>query len=178
VLGIVGSPRRGGNTETLVDEVLRGAQEAGATVEKVVLSDLTIAACDACDGCQGLGRCVHEDDMVELVEKMARCQAWVLGTPVYWWGPSAQLKTFVDRWYGVERSLFRDRAVILAVALGDSYRGTARHTVGMLTDSLNYLQARIAATVLAPGVLEVGDIQQRSDLLAAAHRVGRELLSG
>jgi multimeric flavodoxin WrbA len=178
VLGIVGSPRRGGNTESLVDEVLRGAQEAGAAIEKVILSELTIAACDACDGCQGLGRCVHEDDMVQLAEKMERCQAWVLGTPVYWWGPSAQLKTFVDRWYGLDRALFRDRAVVLAIALGDSYSGTARHTVGMLTDSLNYLQARIVATVLAPGVLDVGDIRRRPDLLATARRAGRELLPG
>jgi multimeric flavodoxin WrbA len=97
VLGIVGSPRRGGNTETLVDEVLRGAKEAGAAVEKVILSELEIAPCLACDACLDTGKCVYQDDMTTLLERMRRSEIWVLGTPIYWWGPSAQFKTFLDR---------------------------------------------------------------------------------
>jgi multimeric flavodoxin WrbA len=84
VLGIVGSPRRGGNTETLVDEVLRGAEEAGALVEKVILSKLDIGPCRACDACQDTGECVQRDDMPALLEQMEHSQVWVLGTPIYW----------------------------------------------------------------------------------------------
>ena len=140
VLGIIGSPRRGGNTETLVDEVLRGADaaRAGALTEKVILNELDIAPCRACNGCQETGACVQKDDMQILLDKMRHSQVWVLGTPIYWWGPTAQFKAFIDRWYGVRRETFRERRVVLAIPLGggSSY---ARHTVGMLTDIVSYL---------------------------------------
>lgn len=178
VLGIVGSPRRGGNTETLVDEVLRGAQEAGAAVEKVILSDLEIAPCEACDACLDTGECVHQDDMTALLEKMRQSEVWVLGTPVYWWGPSAQFKTFLDRWYQVRprEATFKGRRVILVVSMGDADAGTARHIVGMLTDALAYVEAEFFATVLAPGVNDLGEVRKHPDVLAAAYRAGREAL--
>ena len=68
VLGVVGSPRRGGNTETLVDEVLRGAEEAGATVEKMILSEMDVEPCMACNACVKNGGCVQEDDMRRLFD--------------------------------------------------------------------------------------------------------------
>ncbi|NIN64209.1 MAG: flavodoxin family protein, partial [Anaerolineae bacterium] len=83
MLGFVGSPRRGGNTDILVDEVLRGAEEAGALVEKVTLTKLDIAPCRACDTCRKTGQCAQRDDMPALLEKMYHSQAWVLGTPIY-----------------------------------------------------------------------------------------------
>jgi hypothetical protein len=169
VLGIVGSPRRGGNTEILVDEVLRGAEEAGAQVDKVILSKLDIAPCRACDTCGKTGVCVQRDDMLPLLEQMARSQVWVLGTPVYWWGPTAQLKVFIDRWYG-------GRHAILTVPLEDRDARTARHTVGMFEDILDYLKMELFATVLAPGVLHRGEVREHPDILAEARRVGREAI--
>ena len=97
VLGIVGSPRRKGNTEVLVDEVLAGAAEVGISTEKVILTDLQISPCKACDACRKSENCLQEDDMMELLDKMGQCDVWVLGTPLYWWGPSAQFKVFLDR---------------------------------------------------------------------------------
>lgn len=60
MLGIVGSPRRGGNTETLVDEVLRGAEESGVLTEKIILSEQRIAPCRACQACWTSGKCVQK----------------------------------------------------------------------------------------------------------------------
>ena len=98
VLGLVGSPRRGGNTHILVDEILRGAQDAGAEVEKSDLTQLEIAPCRACDVCRRTGKCVHEDDFPPLYERMKSSDIWVFGSPIYWWGPTAQFKAFLDRW--------------------------------------------------------------------------------
>ena len=176
MLGIVGSPRHGGNTETLVDEVLRGAEEASALVEKVILSKLGIAPCRACDACRRTGECAQKDDMAALLEKMERSQVWVLGTPVYWWGPTAQFKAFLDRWYGSNYAMFKGRRVILAIPLEDTDASTARHTVGMLTDVLAYLKAELLATILAPGVLDPGEVREHPDNLAAARRAGREAM--
>jgi multimeric flavodoxin WrbA len=175
VLGIVGSPRRGGNTDILVDEALAGAEEAGALVEKVVLSKLDIAPCRACNVCQKTGQCVQKDDMPALLEQMQRSQVWVLGTPVYWWGPTAQFKIFLDRWYGARQVTFAGRHVILAIPLGGS-AGYAQHTVGMLTDTLDYLRTELVATVLAPGAYDLGAVRRHADVLTKARRAGREAI--
>lgn len=172
VLGIVGSPRRGGNTDVLVDEALAGAKEAGALIDKVVLSKLDIAPCRACDACRKTGQCVQRDDMPALLEQMQRSPVWVLGTPVYWWGPTAQFKAFLDRWYGARQVTFAGRRVILAIPLGGS-ASYAQHTVGMLTDTLDYLQTELVATVLAPGAYDLGAVRRHADVLAQARRAGK-----
>ena len=175
VLGIVGSPRRGGNTDLLVDEVLRGAEEAGALTEKVNLSTLDIGPCRGCDACGKIGRCVQKDDLPLLLTQMEQSQVWVLGTPVYYWGPTAQFKAFVDRGYGAGRIVeFKDRRVILTVPLGSSDADDARHTVGMLKDALAWQKSNVIATVIVPGVFERGVVQMHPDKLAEARRAGRE----
>lgn len=177
ILGIIGSPRRGGNTEVLVDEVLAGAVEAGALTEKVILNELDIVPCQACNGCQEGGACVQQDDMQALLEQMQRNQVWVLGTPVYWWGPTAQFKAFLDRWYGVRRVTFQGRHVVLTVPLGGG-ASYARHTVGMLTDALDYLGTKLVATVLAPGASGRGTVRGQAGVMAAARQAGREAIEG
>lgn len=179
VLGIVGSPRHGGNTDILVDAVLEGAKGAGATVDKVILSDLDIAPCDACDACTDSGECVTLDSMEELFPVMFASQVWVLGTPVYWWGPSAQFKTFLDRWYSqVQRSedkaRFKGKKIILVCPMGDDDPKTARNVVGMMEDVCHYLKAELVATVLAPGAGSVGDVKKMPAVLEAARRAGKE----
>lgn len=183
VLGIVGSARRGGNTEILVEEALRGAEEAGAAVEKVLLARLKIAPCTGCDACQETGQCIYRDDMPALFERMRRSAVWVLGTPVYWWGPSAQFKAFLDRWYAkvflpADRALFEGRRVILVIPLGDTDPAVARHTVGMLRDALTYVKATLLATVIAPGANDRGEVYNYPEVIAAAHQAGREAIAG
>jgi multimeric flavodoxin WrbA len=173
VLGIIGSPRRGGNTELLVEEVLAGAGEAGASTDKVILNELDILPCQACNGCQESSECVQQDDMSALLEQMQRSQVWVLGTPVYWWGPTAQFKAFLDRWYGVSRAVFVGRRVVLVVPLGGGGR-YARHTVGMLTDVMDYLGIELVAAVLAPGTSGRGTVRDRAGVMATARQAGRD----
>ena len=179
VLGIVGSPRRGGNTEILVDQVLSGAAEAGALTQRVILSDLHISPCRACDACKKTGQCAQRDDMPGLFQQMLASQVWVLGTPIYWFGPSAQLKTFVDRWYGwcnAKDALvpdFRGKRIVLTMAMEDPDPNMANYTAGMLTDSVHYLKGEVFATVLAPGVVDRGAVLKHPDVLEAARRAGR-----
>jgi multimeric flavodoxin WrbA len=183
VLGIVGSPRRGGNTETLVDEVLRGAEEHGAETEKVILNELDIRPCQACNSCRNTGICIQKDDMAELLERMRASETWVLGTPVYWWGPSAQFKTFVDRWYSQmdeepKAALFEGRRVILAIPLGSPEAETARHTLGMLQNALAHTGPTIHAELLAPGFNERGAVREDENLMQRAYRAGQEVAEG
>jgi len=170
-LGIVGSPRRGGNTETLVDEALRGASEAGASTEKVILSELDIHPCTACNACSRTGSCVFDDGIASVLEKMKESGVWVLGTPVYWWGPTAQMKAFIDRWYGVDRALFRGKRVILVVPSGGgaSYSDA---TVEMLESIVPYLGMRHLGTLRAPGSSGTGSARGNKALMERARSMG------
>jgi len=173
VLGVVGSPRRGGNTETLVDEVLTGAMETGAHTDKATLSELNVQPCRACDACSRVGHCVVEDDMAALLERMKASRVWVLGTPVYWWGPTAWMKAFIDRWYGVDRAMFRGRGVVLVVPSGggSSY---ARQTVEMLESIVPYLGMKHIRTIQAPGMSGPGSVKRNEALMNRARTTGRE----
>jgi multimeric flavodoxin WrbA len=183
VLGIVGSPREGGNTDTLVTEVLRGAEAAGARSQKVFVGRYKIAPCTSCGACVKTGRCVSRDGMDELVPLMAANPVWVLGTPVYWWSASAQMKLFIDRWFAPwanpkTREVFHHRVAVVVTPLGDTNAAVARHTTGMFEDIFAFLGVPIAATVVAPGVggsgIEAGaDVLKRPEIMKAAHDAGR-----
>lgn len=97
ILGIVGSPRKGGNTEVLVEQVLAVAKDLGADVEQVFIADNSIAPCDGCESCLATGKCKIKDDMQEMYSKLIEADGIVFGTPVYFWGMTAQAKAFIDR---------------------------------------------------------------------------------
>lgn len=97
VLGISGSPHRYGNTETLLDSFLDGARSAGATVEKVVLKELTYSACRGCNACHKDGNCIVKDDAPPLFEKIMAADCLAVASPIYSMGITAQLKGFIDR---------------------------------------------------------------------------------
>ena len=97
VLGIAGSPRRHGNTETLLDRFLAGAESAGGVVEKIVAARLQIAGCIACDGCWRDGRCVVQDDFQGVYEQLVAADVIALAAPLFFWNLPAQVKALVDR---------------------------------------------------------------------------------
>jgi len=101
VLGIVCSPRKGGNTEILTREALAGAKENGADVELLRISDMNVAPCDGCETCHQSGECRIKDDMQKLYEKILTADGIILGSPVYFWSVSSQAKTFMDRTYAL-----------------------------------------------------------------------------
>lgn len=175
VLGIVGSPRRGANTETMIDQVLKGSEESGALTEKIVLSEMIVKPCRACNACQRTGKCIIEDDFTSIHEKMKGSSVWVIGTPVYWWGPTAQMKAFIDRWYGVDRAIFRGKEIILAVSSngGPSY---ARLTVDMLELIIPYLGMRQVATLQASGTTGPDYVKNNAGLMEKALRTGRDVV--
>ena len=179
ILGIVGSPRRGGNTDMLVEETLRGAKDAGAMIEKVFLPELQIGACRACQSCLSTGRCVQRDDMPALLEKMERSDIWVLGSPVYWSSPSAQFKLFLDRWFGQSKIVrFEGRRTIITMPMetnnSEEISQIERNLSGMFTTITDYLKMELFAMIFASSVWEAGKIRAFPEKLAAAYRAGQQ----
>jgi multimeric flavodoxin WrbA len=97
VLGIVCSPRKGGNTEILVKEALASAEEAGAKTELVSVVGKNIAPCDGCSSCRQTGVCHIRDDMQSIYQQLETADAIIFGSPVYFGSVSAQAKAIMDR---------------------------------------------------------------------------------
>lgn len=101
IVGILGSPREGGNTEVLIDVALEEAQRNGALVHKISLRNKTISPCQGCQKCAKTGKCAVTDDMQEIYEKMLESDGILWATPVYFWSMSSQTKTVMDRTFAL-----------------------------------------------------------------------------
>ena len=100
VVGIVCSPRQQGNTDFLVREALTAAKEAGAEeIEVVSVANKTILPCDGCNCCLETAECIIDDDMQDIYPKLLAADGIIMGTPVYFWGVTAQAKAIIDRTY-------------------------------------------------------------------------------
>ena len=98
ILGILGSPRIGGNSDVLLDQALAGARDGGAETEKIILSRKKIAGCLDCGKCNEAGICAVKDDMKEIQEKILAADTVIHSGPVYFWGMTSQMKAYLDRW--------------------------------------------------------------------------------
>jgi multimeric flavodoxin WrbA len=108
VLGIFGSPRRGGNTEILLEEALKGAEKEGAEVERLHLTDFAITPCKECHGCDKTGNCVILDDMQKIYPKLLEADVIILASPIFFYGLTAWASIFskIHPW---ERKVRRER---------------------------------------------------------------------
>ncbi len=104
ILGIVCSPRKGGNTEILVREALEAVKGAGSETVFIHVADLDISPCDACGTCLETGACVIDDGMQEVYREMEEADGIIFGTPVYFMNVSAQAKAVMDRTYAFLRA--------------------------------------------------------------------------
>lgn len=93
----MGSPRKGGNSDCLLDRALEGARSGGAVVEKIVLNDLKFRPCQNCGGCDQTGACILRDGMRLIYEKVGECDGIIISSPVFFANVSAQVKMMIDR---------------------------------------------------------------------------------
>lgn len=175
VLIISTSPRKGGNSDTLADELLRGAAEAGHSVEKVTLYDKTISFCQGCLACQNTQRCTIQDDAVAITQKMLTADVIVFATPVYYYGMCGQMKTLLDRSNPLFSADYQFRDIYLLAAAAEDDPHTVDGTVTGLQGWIDcFEKAHLAGTVFAGGVTSVGDIQNHP-ALKQAYETGRNI---
>jgi len=179
VLAVIGSPRKGGNTDILVSAIAEGARAGGAAVEVVHLGGLTVRECDGCHACWHGRPCSKDDDMQRLYPKIAASDVIVFGTPVYWYGPTALMKAFIDRfvYFNCEsnRPQIRGECALVAVVLEEETERTWRPVVEFFENSLAYLEMKLAETIVVPGVGPRGAIREKPDRLEEAYRLGTSL---
>jgi len=119
ILGLSCSPNIHGNTVTLMEQALKGANAEGADTELWSIVGKTIQPCQACRSCFGKGVCKIKDDMQELGDKMLAADGIIFGTPVYFWDVTAQAKAVIDRTFAFntpERNLANKVGGIIVTA--------------------------------------------------------------
>ena len=179
ILGVVGSARKNGNTNTLVSKILEGAQEAGLLTEMILLTDLDIKECDGCHTCWKGNDCSKQDDMNQIYSKISGSDIIIFGTPVYWYGPTALIKAFLDRFVYFNspqnRIKLRGKSAIIVIPFEENDVDTAAPLITMFEKSFKYLNIPLIETVIVPGVTKKGEVAQKEDIMAHCFDLGKKL---
>ncbi|MCE5343584.1 MAG: flavodoxin family protein [Eubacteriales bacterium] len=171
---LVGSPRKGGNTETLADALIQGAQEAGAEVTKFNLRGKKIAPCVNCDYCQTHDYCAIRDDMAEVYSLLLNTDALVFATPVYFYTMSAQLKALLDRLYNPIREKLPVKWTALLSVCADDTLKTFDPLLSTFAAIEDYLGWKRVGEVTVACMEKKGDIAGH-EALARARELGEKL---
>lgn len=180
VIGFVGSPRKGGNTEVLVKEVLNGAAAAGADTAIFYLNEMNFKGCQACGYCKSNDHCVLDDDLKPVYDEIRQADAVVIGSPVYMGRPTGLTYSFVDRWYaflGPDRTkrLKDGKKVVVIYPQGNPDQELFRANLDSFTTFLKYFFGSPGVVqIIAAGLRERGAVSD--ELLSRAGKAGRELL--
>jgi multimeric flavodoxin WrbA len=184
VLGVMGSPRLGGNTDLLLDEALKGAQSAGAETEKINVDRLKITACKEIYHCLEDGTCPLKDDMTGLYDKILAADAIIIATPIFFYTVSAQLLAFISRCQALWSRKYvlknldipakRGAFIAVGATKGANLFEGPKLTVNYFFKAIN---AEKKEELLIRSVDKKGEIQEHPDYLAQAFDLGKRLVS-
>lgn len=182
VLGIMGSPRIGGNSDILLDQALAAAKEAGAEVEKIILVKKKISGCYDCKKCNESGLCAVEDDMAEIRQKILEATAVIHSVPVYFWAMTSQMKAYLDRWcaffdaewrwHKAYFSKMKAKGIGLITVCGDANVHTADPIVHSFKTTADFTKLRWIGVVMASAT-DKGEIDKNKGAKGEAYDLGR-----
>jgi len=177
VLGLFGSPRRGGNTDLLLEEMLKGAEEAGAQIERTRISGLEFSPCIECHGCDETGECVLDDDMEMVYPKLLKADCVILASPIFFYGVTAWTKALIDRVQSLWVRKYRLKLPPFFVSVGAT-KGTRLFDGAMLTVKYFFdaLGLDSAGQLFFTGVEAKGAIRNHPTALREAFETGKALV--
>jgi multimeric flavodoxin WrbA len=179
ILAIVGSPRKGGNTDMLVQKAAEGASSRGAKVDTLQLGKLNIRECDGCHVCWQGKSCNKHDDMLDIYAKIIESDTIIFGTPVYWYGPTALMKAFIDRLVYFNcpenRAKIRGKSAAVVIPFEEENPDTAKPVVEFFEKCLNYLEMKLVGVIIVGAVRDKGDVLKKPERLIEAFELGKKL---
>ncbi len=189
VLGILGSPRKGGNTELLLEETLKGAEAEGAEVERLRLTDYNIIPCKECLACFKDGNCIILDDMAKIYPKLLEADIIILASPIFFYGVTAWAKALIDRcqalWarkYQLKDPSFgkegRKRKGFFVSVGGTKGQKTFEGAILTAKYFFDVLNAEYAGELVLREVDAKGDVLKHPEALQQAFEAGRKLVLG
>jgi len=186
VLGIMGSPRVGGNSDILLSQALAGAKAAGADVEKIILDRKHISGCKDCKKCNKMGVCAIQDDMPDIQKKILDAYAIIHSSPVYFWTMTAQMKAYLDRlcvffdaewrWQKVYYPKMRGKRIGLITVCGDTNVHTADPIVHSFKSTVDMTKMQWLGAVMA-SASDKGDIVKNEAVIQQAFELGKKAVT-
>jgi len=183
VLGILGSPRVGGNSDILLEQALAGAKDSGGEVEKIILSKKKISGCLDCGKCNETGICVIKDDMQEIHKKILEADVVIHSVPVYFWAMTSQMKAYLDRWcaffdaqwriHKAYRPIMKVKRIGLITVCGDTNVSTADPIVHSFKNTCQFSGLHLLEVVQASAAAK-GEIANNEDVKKKAYELGRK----
>ncbi|HMK77226.1 MAG TPA: flavodoxin family protein [Thermodesulfobacteriota bacterium] len=183
VLGVLGSPRVGGNSDILLDQALAGAKEAGGEVEKIVLSKKKISGCLDCEKCNETGVCAVQDDMLEIHKEILEADAIIHSVPVYFWSMTAQMKAYLDRWcaffdaewrlHKAYRPKMKGKRIGLITVCGDPNVSTADPIVHSFKNTCQFTGLNFLGVVQASASTK-GEVAKNEEVKRKAYDLGKK----
>lgn len=174
IVAISASPRKGGNSDVLCDQFLKGASEGGHKVSKIRLSEKKISPCAACYHCLDTGSCVKKDDMTEIQQAMVDADVLVLATPVYFYCMDAQMKMMIDRCLARYREMVGKKVYFIATA-ADPEHSALDETLAGLRGFLRCLpDAQECGIIYGTGTWDKGDVYKHP-AFEQAYKTGKEV---
>jgi len=181
VLALIGSPRKQGNTDIMADEVLDGAKTAGATTSKIYLDDYRVRPiAEVADNTRQRDDPRRDDDFPLLLERFLSADVIVWSTPVYWQGPSAQMKCFLDRMSSyfnhpryIER--FRGKGHIVLCAFGRPEQQHGDWITKPMKLTVEVLHGIYIGDVCA-SVYQKGKVREMPEVLEACRKLGTNVV--
>jgi len=175
ILALIGSPRKGSNTDILVDKILEGCKEKGFSSEKLYLYDFSISACTDCRLCKSENyECAIKDDMQQIYLSMVEADIIIFGTPVYWYGPTGKMKLLIDRMrpFIASRKMEGKKAVL--VAPSEEGPEACRALLEMFRMSFDYLGMEFVDSILSKAY-ERAEVWGNKEDLQKAYELGISL---
>lgn len=172
VLILSASPRKGGNSDTLCNQLMEGAQQAGHQVEKIFLKEKKIHYCTGCGACYNRGNgCSQKDDMENMLNKMIDADVIVMATPVYFYTMNGQMKTFIDRTCSRYTEI-NNKEFYFIVTAADDDKALMTRTIEEFRGFLYCLEgATEKGIIYGTGAWQVGDIKNKP-VMEEAYKIG------
>lgn len=181
ILVLNGSPRVNGNTETLIDAFIKGAQEAGNTVDRCNIRQMNIHPCIGClcGGKNLQSPCVQKDDMDRIYPLFEAADIVLFASPLYFWGFSAQLKMVIDRLFApMEATGYQETPVkncMLMIAAEEEGEKNFSPIIHYYESYIENMKWNDVGQLLVGGVMQKGDINNKPDDILKAYKLGLSL---
>ncbi len=175
ILVLTGSPRKNGNSNTLVDYFIKGAKEKGHEIVRFDSAFKNVHPCVACNKCNmGMGDCVFRDDFEEVKANIVNADMVLFATPMYYFGISAQLKAVIDRFYGINEKIHTLKKSALILTYADTNDIEAEPIKSHYDRLVKYLSWEIVGTIIAKGVWMTGSVEN-TQYSKQAYELGKSL---
>ena len=179
VLALIGSPRKGGNSDILADEVLNGARRAGSNTKKIYLDDFLIRPIgEVADNSRARDDARADDDFLKILDAFLDSEIVVWSTPIYWAGVSAQMKCFIDRLSAyfnhpnyAER--FTDKGHIFLCTFGRDDKDYSRMVTKPMKSMIETLRGVYLGDICVSSCYHKGRIREKHEILQHALELGR-----